>query len=287
MKVRVKNKKIFVGLLVLMISIFLILIKINDALRQKNENNKHNCIAVYVNNNKQTVIPTKDSGFAFDKAICSDNNVTVNWDSNAWQYSLSNISKSVSCNLYFSKIALLNNVAKQGDYIKYTSNSGFTGNGVSCSNGEIRNGWIFAYNNNRDGNIYPVIVTKGVSECLYFDGNRANFDIIMNNTRTKYFNNNLSTTTELICHGPAFDNCPYSWVNSGDCNTVYGITKINSIVWISGYGNIEYWGFSANSVGTRYSAGTTGGFRPIIELKSNVRVISGDGSENSPYEIAI
>ena len=69
----------------------------------------------------------------------------------------------------------------------------------------------------------------------------------------------------------------------------YVYTDLNA-TYCAGFGLrfVNYSGFNGNylfgSDGTYYSSFIR--LRPVVSLKSNIRLSSGDGSEGSPYEIA-
>ena len=104
--------------------LFLIIISFITLILYNGENNfekKHNVfknkgISVFVEGKKVTTgIPTKISGYVFDKYICSDKNVTLDWDNSSWKYNLNNVGGSVSCSLYFiEQVNIVNNFEYTG-----------------------------------------------------------------------------------------------------------------------------------------------------------------------------
>ena len=72
-------------------------------LHNKKEEKKEIEVAIYVDNIKQNNFPPNDGNYNFDKYICTDSNVDLIWNNNSWNYELNNISKIVSCNLYFKE----------------------------------------------------------------------------------------------------------------------------------------------------------------------------------------
>lgn len=128
------KKKCFILSLLLFLGIILLFViyKNNHYLKSKDT------IAVYMNDELTTNIPTKENS-SFVKADC-DSDVNYYWDNSNWGLFLKNINKKTKCNLYFQdKLELTlaedfpTEYTKGDNYpIAFTYNTGSLSGNVNC-----------------------------------------------------------------------------------------------------------------------------------------------------------
>ena len=97
-------KKVFLGIVILMISIFI---------GFKNNNNQK-MIAVYLDNEYSSKIPDKNSDYVIDRIVCDDD-VKASWDDDEWSLSINSIFKKTKCNLYFRTDKITKDIIKSID----------------------------------------------------------------------------------------------------------------------------------------------------------------------------
>ena len=288
MEVKFKNKKLIMGLSIIIL-LFLILLKFKNNILNNKPNIKHNNIAIYIDNIKKNEIPTKDSGYIFDKYLCSDNEAILNWDNNTWSYNINNIKKVVTCNIYFKKNldTYLVDKVSVGSFIDYLPPTGKSSVSKTCLNPYANqySGWRVLSKNGSGINGTVTLVHAGTPECYYHQvGQSAQSLINLNNIGKSYVNSALASTGRSM-------NCnDLKIYNSNACvNTVIinnDIIKTGTIYYLaSAFDNNLLWGANLD-VDVASHASNTFGVRPVIELKPGIQKIGGQGTNESPFIIS-
>lgn len=130
-------------------------------------------IIPYLDNVKALNLPTKEDKYAFEKAECN-NNIKLNWNNNAWSYTLKNIPTTGAqnvCKIYFKTINY--------EVVFYSETATFENNKVITNliqNGSFENeynDWTYA---NSKYNINKIVSSKSVSgsKSLYINDTKTN-----------------------------------------------------------------------------------------------------------------
>ena len=288
----VKIKNIIIICILLIIILFSIIMNKN-ILSQKKENIKYNGISVYVDSNKQENIPTKDSGYDFDRAMCSDSEAIIDWDSNTWSYSLSNISDAVSCTLYFkAKPAdYLVDFASVSQFIDYTPPAGKSSENKTCY-ADVPNeysGWRVLSKTGTGITGTVALVHAGTPDCYYHAHGHSTQSIIdINNLGSNYVNTIFART------GRSLDCNDIKTYNSNACANINNfatitnnMVKTNSYYWLASVGGSnDLWNLREEGL-ISYSYDHSLGYRPVIVLKSGIKKTGGLGTNESPFTISI
>ena len=252
---------------------------------------------------------------------CGNKGTKINWDNSKHELSITNGNSAggIACNLSFESHPKLSFMSS-GSYVRYIGNNGCVGNSCegfnanyksnddmgycySSSNKFITNGYRLFY---VDGDT-PYIVSAGALECV---------------KKSEASNNSLLYINEL--NSRALNYCNKEYVYNGECNNSsvrsisdYDFDKYldmniydclnNSSNRFCGYNddlidNGGYYWFSSNfdSASNKiFSWEPLGriiksddyfkdyGLRVVIKLKDSVYVISGNGTYENPYVIAV
>ena len=213
-----------------LIIIFVFVLLISTLIIHKNNKdskyktlNKDNVLAIYIDGVESTSIPTKNSGYEFDRAECN-NGTTVNWDYDNWALDMSFSSKT-KCNLYFK-----NSFKIRGTATNILSQ--FTEDNTSLS--VIDKGWTntFGYDLTADNNLR--YVGADPKNYVQFNGELWRIIGVMNNVENASGQN--QTLLKII---RANHIGKYCWDTSN--------TSI-----ANGQGGINQWGESTYDDGTPY-----------------------------------
>lgn len=293
MKINIGSDNIikFIILITIITLIVVFIIKFNNNLIYKNENNINKNITVYIDNNKQSSIPIKNSGFIFDKSICTDDNVVAVWDNNNWNYSISNITKVVSCSLYFKTkpVIYLVDQSSIGQFVDYIPPIGKSSESKNCMNSGYfseYSGWrILSKNGSGEAGVVTLI-HAGSPECYFHSYGQSSESVInLNNIGNAYVNNNLASSGRNIdCNDlKTYDGNACISDNRVITNN---IIKTGAQYWLSTYNTSDALWIVDYNGNIRNSGINTLGVRPVIALKSGIKITGGLGSNENPFEIS-
>ncbi|MBQ6494502.1 MAG: hypothetical protein IJI49_00710 [Bacilli bacterium] len=252
---------------------------------------------------------------------CGNSGTKIEWDNSSYELNITNGSSvgGIACNLTFESKPRLS-LMSSGSYVKYIGNNGCMGNSCYGYNANYKNdddmGYCFSADNKYITNGYRIfyvdndsvyLVSAGALECVKRSDSSTNSLLYLNelnaralNYCNKEFAYNGECNNNSVRSISDFDYDKYLDMNIYDClnnssNKFCGYN--NDLIDNGGY----YW-FSSNydSAGNKiFSWDPVGrviksdtyvkdyGLRVVIRLKDSVYVVSGDGSYDSPYVIAV
>lgn len=105
------QKRLIIGLIIIMGTLFILLLKQDDTLiklESNNINNNINNLAFFLQTEEESdeytsvkTIPSKEDGYIFKKAVCTDNS-KVTFNNTTWSIKISNMEQGeIKCKLYF------------------------------------------------------------------------------------------------------------------------------------------------------------------------------------------
>ena len=298
------NTKKCVWFFSIIIFLSLILYVYRNKTEKKEFIKKDNRIAVFINDKEVTNgIPSKSSGYIFDRYSCSDSTTILDWDSNNWGFSVSDVGSSVICKLYFKDTPkpYLVDTASVGQFVDYTPPDGKNSSSKSCLTNEFVNkysGWrVFK----KDGSGLTgkiTIIHAGTPECykkLEEEAKKLNsfqIETEINNIGVSYVNYQLASAGRCLdCNDvKGYDGTACN----GFCKIGYDCPIIGNDIIKTG---VEYWLSSVYGSTYFYSVFTDGtvqftwinnslGVRPVIVLKSGIKNTGGLGTNESPFTIS-
>ena len=185
-------------------------------------------------------------------------------------------------------VSIENNITKinKNDYVRDTSNNVLTkqfSTSVTYGGGTSDDYWDYYLNNTWYNSLDPSYQNMIVESTYYIGTSGYNYKKAIcatasNTVTTKDCEKTTSTWTGLVGL-PGYGEMFASQQGSG--------YSTSSDMWLmNSYDTSYVWLVFDNGCGNNYIASPTGGGRPSINLKSNIKITGGNGTKDNPFEIS-